>query len=325
VRTTASVLIVVGLVAALAACSPTSSPKTDPASTGCTPVKSGSLSDAVAVTGKLGEEPKVKITTPVAAKATQRTVLTAGKGKVAKKGSRVNVDLALYSAVTGKELSSTGFDGQTYSIAMDATQFLPGLVKTLQCSTVGSRVVGVVAPTDAFGATGSTELGVGANESIVLVADVVSLAPALVPPLTRATGDPQAPVAGLPTVKLDAKGAPTVTVPKTPQPTEFKEEVLIKGKGAKVGTNVNVIVNYQLLLWRTGKVVSGNDTWAAGQTAPFNTGGVIAGFKQALEGQTVGSQVLVVIPPALGYGAAGSGDIKGTDDLVFIVDILGLG
>jgi peptidylprolyl isomerase len=41
-------------------------------------------------------------------------------------------------------------------------------------------------------------------------------------------------------------------------------------------------------------------------------------------GQTVGSRVLLVVPPADGYGAAGSASvgIDGTDTLVFVVDIL---
>jgi peptidylprolyl isomerase len=43
-----------------------------------------------------------------------------------------------------------------------------------------------------------------------------------------------------------------------------------------------------------------------------------------LFGQTVGSRVLLVIPPADGYGSAGApqADINGTDTLVFVVDIL---
>jgi peptidylprolyl isomerase len=51
----------------------------------------------------------------------------------------------------------------------------------------------------------------------------------------------------------------------------------------------------------------------------------VAGFGQALVGQTVGSQVLVVIPPALGYGPSGGtpdGSIGATDTIVFVIDIL---
>jgi peptidylprolyl isomerase len=72
--------------------------------------------------------------------------------------------------------------------------------------------------------------------------------------------------------------------------------------------------------------VPGNDTWVAGQTASFPLSGVVPGFSQALVGQPVGSRILVVIPPALGYTSAGNSDagIKGTDDIVFLVDILGV-
>jgi peptidylprolyl isomerase len=324
VRKITSLFIAVGLLASLAACSSGSSTNANGTIDGCKPTQSGKVSDAVSVTGKYGAEPKVKLKTPIGkVKTTQRTVVTLGKGKVAKKGSKVNVDFALYNGTTGKELTTTKFNGQTVPFTIDETQFLPGLIKTLDCSPVGTRVVGVIPPADAFKSTGSSDLGVGAKDEIVFVADLVSFTPT---PLKAATGTTQAPVAGFPTVKLDAKGVPTVTVPKSSQPKDFKEEVLIKGTGKKVGASANVVVNYQLVLWRTGKVVSGNDTWAAGQTATFNTGQVIPGFQQALEGQTVGSRVLVVIPPKLGYTSTGdpTAGIKGTDDLVFLVDILGI-
>ena len=50
---------------------------------------------------------------------------------------------------------------------------------------------------------------------------------------------------------------------------------------------------------------------------------VIKAWDAQLVGKTVGSRVLMVVPPADGYGAAGSPPkIKGTDTLVFVVDIL---
>ena len=52
---------------------------------------------------------------------------------------------------------------------------------------------------------------------------------------------------------------------------------------------------------------------------------VIPGWDKGLAGQTVGTRVLLVIPPADGYGKTGSAQahIKPTDTLVFVVDILG--
>ena len=46
------------------------------------------------------------------------------------------------------------------------------------------------------------------------------------------------------------------------------------------------------------------------------------GFVQALAGQKVGSQVLVVIPPALGYGEDAKAHELGGKTLVFVIDIL---
>ena len=81
-------------------------------------------------------------------------------------------------------------------------------------------------------------------------------------------------------------------------------------------------MQYTGVKWSDGSVF--DSSWENGAPASFQTTGVVDGFRQALEGQTVGSQVLVVIPPALGYG---EGEINDDDlvgeTLVFVVDILG--
>ena len=43
-------------------------------------------------------------------------------------------------------------------------------------------------------------------------------------------------------------------------------------------------------------------------------------------GRTVGSRVVLIIPPADGYGTKGSTEvgIKGTDTIAFVVDILAI-
>ena len=53
---------------------------------------------------------------------------------------------------------------------------------------------------------------------------------------------------------------------------------------------------------------------------------MLTGWNDGLAGIPVGSRVMLVIPPALGYGPAGgqpSAGIKKNDTLVFVVDILG--
>jgi peptidylprolyl isomerase len=44
---------------------------------------------------------------------------------------------------------------------------------------------------------------------------------------------------------------------------------------------------------------------------------------QALDGVKVGSQVIAVIPPDLGYGDVDQGSIPAGSTLIFVIDVLG--
>ncbi len=85
-----------------------------------------------------------------------------------------------------------------------------------------------------------------------------------------------------------------------------------------------ITVHYTGVIWASGKKF--DSSWDRKQPIDFGigTGDVIAGWDDGLVGQTVGSQVLLVVPPDQGYGSAGqpSAGITGTDTLVFVVDIL---
>lgn len=306
-------------MASLAACS-------TPAETAvaCEATPSGAASDAVKVSGDFGSKPEVTIDTPTEAESTQRTVVIKGDGDTAVAGDTVNVEFTLYNGTTGDELTATEYgETPTTAFPVDETQFLVGIVKTMECSQVGSRVVGVIPPDDSFGGAGSTDLGVAADEDIVFVVDIVSIDPPAEPALPKADGEDQPATEGFPTVVLDADGRPTITIPDTAPPSELGIAVLKKGDGAEVAAGDDVVVHYVGMNWNTKAIF--DESWARGEPATFNTGAVIEGFTAALVGQTVGSQVIVIIPPAQGYGEAGNPpDIGGTDTIVFVVDILGI-
>ena len=310
-----------GLLASLASCS--AQPPTGSASD-CEPTPSGAISNAVKVSGDFGTKPAVTIGFPTGAKQTERTVVIGGDGDTALDGDTVSVNFSLFNGTTGAELTGTEYGKDaTTSFPIDEKQFLVGIVKTLKCSQVGSRVVGVIPPVDSFGDAGSEQLGVAAGEDLVFVVDVVSIDPPASPPLPKADGEDQPAPDGFPTVVLDSEGRPTITIPDAAPPTELKLAVLKKGDGAEVQPGDDVVVHYEGVIWNTKLVF--DESWARGEPATFNTSGVIAGFTAALEGQTVGSQVIVIIPPDQGYGEAGSPpNIGGTDTLVFVVDILGI-
>lgn len=319
-RTFPSILTLTALAAvALTGCaaSPdaTSTPTASAAAIECT--DPGTTSDAVTVTGDAGAEPTVTFDTPLAAKETERTVVTKGTGDAVEEGDSVAIAYTAYNATTGAKLTAGGFGDDTgLTVNVSSTQTaIAGILKGVACSTVGDRVAVVIPPADGFGDTGNTDLGVAATDQMLFVIDIKEKL------ATRATGTDQEPTAGFPTVELAKNGEPTVTMPKGDPPTELGVEVLKKGDGAVVTDASTITVQYSGLLWDSGKVF--DSSWSTGPTS-FPISGLIKGFSQGLVGQTVNSQVVIVIPPGdLGYaGGNDQAGISATDTLVFVVDII---
>lgn len=302
----------------LAGCGDSTPPKTA--------VSSSSSSDlsTVTVTGAVGAKPTLKVPAPFSVKKTDSRVLATGKGATVAEGQRVTLDYSGYNGTDGKEFdSSFGKGGQARSFVLDAKQTLPGLVKGLIGKTVGSRLLLAIPPEDAYGTQGQAAAGIGPTDTILIVVDVKAAKTVL----ARAGGDAVAPKAGLPAVKLAGNGKPTITVPAGKPPATLVVQPLIVGKGAKVGKGQQITVHYTGVIWPGGKQF--DSSWDRGNPATFGigSGSVIAGWDEGLVGQPIGSQILLVIPPDKGYGAQGQPDagIKGTDTLVFVVDILDAG
>lgn len=312
-RTAVALVLAAALVGGLAACS---TPNSTDASGDC--IASGSASQSVKVSGDLGAEPTVEFDAPLAPEKTQRSVVIDGKGDAAAENDLVIVDFAVYNATTGLKLDATSYTAEGRpQFTVSETLLLVGLAKTLECSQAGSRIVGVIPGAEAFGETGSTDLGVGPNEALLFVIDVDTVASGV------ADGEPvEVEDETLPTVELAEDGTPTITIPDADPPAEFKLALLKQGDGAEVGEGDNVTMQYQGINWNTKTVF--DQSWGSGARS-FTTTGVVPGFAQALVGQKVGSQVLVVIPPDLGYGPSGGssdGSISATDTIVFVIDIL---
>lgn len=274
--------------------------------------------DDVTVSGVVGEKPTVTFAAPLSVKSSVATERTAGTGAVAKKGSRLLLDYLILNGRDGSEVE-TSFGADPVMLVLDKKQAQPALYKGLLGATPGSRVLIAVAPKDGLAANGAS-VGVRKNDTLLFVLDVKDVNT----PLTRASGAAVAPVDGLPTVKLAKSGKPTISMPKGAAPTALVVQPLIVGDGPVVQAGQTIDVHYTGALWAGGKVF--DSSWARGQAVqfPIGTGNVIAGWDEGLVGQTVGSQVLLVIPPDKGYGASGQpqAGIKGTDTLVFVVDIL---
>ena len=311
-RKTVALIAAATLLATLTACSTSGAN----AAADCkVRAESGSATAALNVTGDFGSVPTVVIPSPLKTSTTERKIITQGTGASVAAGGSITIDVAIYDGTTGKVLQDSKFDrSTTMAVTMTDAATLPGIVKALECLPVGTRVAAAISPADAFGATGNTQAGIAPDTTIVLVADIVSTA------LAKANGADQPATAGLPTVVLDANGVPGITIPKTAAPTEEKIAVLKKGDGAVVAKGATVTVHYTGALWSDNSIF--DSSWTKGTPASFSLAQVVPGFAQAIEGQTVGSQVIAVIPPALGYGDQASGAIPAGSTLVFVIDIL---
>ena len=293
----------------LTACSPGS------AAADCTsPVTSGDASELVSVTGDFGSAPTIDFPTPLKTDTTQRSEIIEGTGPGLVDGQKVQFDLSAYDATTGEAIQESSYDGTsllTYGVGVEMPD---GLTDALLCAQVGSRIAVVTAP-------GTENTGADTEDSLVIVVDVVKSY------LTRADGAAQLPVAGLPAVVLADDGTPGITVPSADPPTDLEVGVLQKGDGEKVTEGASAMLHFTGVLWEE-KTVFGS-TWTTGQPGPVvvdgsTEDGLIPGLAEALIGQTVGSQIVVVVPPDLAYGAEGTQGIPGDATLVFVVDILGV-
>ncbi len=272
----------------------------------------------VTVAGTVGTKPALKFAKPFTVKASTHRVVTTGAGAKLATGEKVTFDFLLVDGRTGKQIE-TSFGSTPGVLTLDNTKTAAPIVKGLTGATVGSRVVVAIAPKDGL-AKNLSKSGVKKNDSLLFVVDVKDAHA----PLTRAFGTPVAPVPGLPTVTLDATGKPTIKVPATAAPTQLVAQNLITGGGATVAAGQTVTVQYTGVIWGSGKQF--DSSWDRGASVDFaiGSGNVIAGWDEGLVGKTVGSQVVLVVPPDKGYGTSGneSAGITGTDTLVFVVDIL---
>lgn len=115
---------------------------------------------------------------------------------------------------------------------------------------------------------------------------------------------------GLPT-------APSANVP-------FSATDLRVGTGAEATVGRGANVRYAGWLYSTTAADNKGTPFDANNSYPFVVGtGVIAGFSQGVQGMRVGGIRRVVIPPNLGYGAAGAPPtIPGNATLLFEIELL---
>jgi len=283
----------------------------------CAGFETGAQVESISVTGALGEQPVVSFPSPLNAESIQSRVVIAGEGPVFTGRNLVEFEFAGYNGGSGQLIQQSSFDGTQAQTGAFGPGEVPNFCEALAGAKEGSRIVAIIPPDQAHSGEGVPALGVGAADAFIFVIDLKRVF------LEKATGDSVAPEAGLPTVVTTPDGVPGITIPKTAAPTELKVAQLIRGSGNLVEEGQLVTLHYSGFLWDSSEKF--DSSWDSGQATQFQMqeGALIEGFLSAVIGQPVGSQVIAVIPPALGYGDAGAGSIPPGATLVFVIDILG--
>jgi peptidylprolyl isomerase len=283
-----------------------------------------SATPSVTVSGSFGKAPAVNIPAEKAGgKLTVKTLVHGSGQTLGRTDAFVgNYAIYLWSGTSHKLLQSTFKTGGKPTLF--AGTLLPGLETALIGQKMGSRVLAVIPPKEGFGTSGDAQAGIKGTDTLVFVVDMIKdfAGNAAASGQQVSNGG-----SGLPTVTAAAGAAPTIKMPGGNPPANLTTKVLIKGTGPTVADGDTVVVQYVGAIWRNGYQF--DSSWKRSQPFGFPIGAtpsqVIPGWDKGLAGQTVGSRVMLVIPPADGYGKTGSpqAHIKGTDTLVFVVDILG--
>lgn len=105
-------------------------------------------------------------------------------------------------------------------------------------------------------------------------------------------------------------------------PEGLQYYVVEEGTGAVVQARQSVTVHYYGYFPETRVSFDGSYKRGEPYTTPIGVGQVIDGWDLGIVGQAVGTKLVLIVPPELGYGATDQGPIPGNSTLVFDVEII---
>lgn len=271
--------------------------------------------DGIKVTGKRLEVPKVEFDKPLRIDKTRFEVLEPGKGPKAVEDGMVTVHYYGVNARTGEVFDDSFKRGAPASFSLAGV--IPGFQQGLTGQQSGSRVLIAVTGEDGYDPMYQIDPqyapeGYELFDTLLFVVDIIDVS------LTEPSGTAVVPPAGLPTVS-EGTGKPTVTIPSTAAPKSMVAQTLIEGTGSKVAADDTVLARYVGYSWKTGQLIDdGFDAPTSEQLSKL-----IPGWTKGLKDKTVGSRVLLVLPPADGFPeGANNPPVEKGDTVVYVVDLL---
>lgn len=297
--------------------SDSASPTESPAPTPTPTIPATDTLDGITVTGKRLEAPKVEFETPLRIDETRYKVLEPGSGPKALEDGYVTVHYYGINARTGDSFDESFSTGVPATFPLNGV--IPGFKKGLTGQQPGSRVLIAVTGEDGYDPSYQIDPqyapeGYELFDTLLFVVDVIDVS------LAEPAGTEVTPPAGLPTVSSGV-GKPEVTIPSADPPTKLVAQTLIEGDGRKLEEGDTILARYVGVSWKTGKVF--DDGFASATTGELSEGSLIPGWVKGLKGKTVGSRVLLVLPPEDGYpDGSNTPPVEKGDTIVYVVDLL---
>ncbi|WP_369213609.1 FKBP-type peptidyl-prolyl cis-trans isomerase [Streptomyces flavofungini] len=246
--------------------------------------------------------------------------LIEGKGKEVAKGDYLQAHYLGQIWATAKVFDNSYDRGNPTVFPIGVGQVIPGWDQGLVGKKLDSRVELAIPPEQGYGKEGNKQAGIKGSDTLVFVVDLVDTFNAK----SSAKGKEVAQSnKDLPKVGTNTDGkAPSIDIPKTDAPGKLVSSYILEGDGDVIKETDSLLCQYKGVIWEDGKEF--DSSYKRKQLAQFQLAQVVKGWAQGLTGKKIGSRVLIVIPPKLGYGdqpPQGS-SIKKDSTLVFTVDIL---
>ena len=288
------------------------------AASSCPTPADSAIASVVDASGDFGTAPTVSVRSPFVPEAAGTQTLIEGDGqRITSEDQLSLVDVTVLDAATGSQLVATtyGSDVKSATPLPRLTQAIPAVAPLLHCVAEGSRVA-VAIPGSDLGAQGAQALGVSEGDGAVFVFDVRKV---LLPAADGA--DQYNADSGMPSVVRAPDGTPGVVMPAGDAPTQQRSQTIKKGDGEVLTGDSSVVIHVQGVAW--GASTTFASTWKNGAPGQATVSQLPPAIASALEGATVGSQLLIVVPADQTAQDQQVLKAPANSALVYVIDVLG--
>jgi peptidylprolyl isomerase len=260
-----------------------------------------------------GGAPDLQFDTPLAIRVKTARIVEPGTGTPIERGMWVKYNFIAFLGKDHSVRDDTWEHGYPYELMLNESSYDEEFIDALDGQRVGVKLI--------YGRYADNQATDDAEQSLLTGVMAVEVIAAGMP-LTQADGVAVAVSPDLPAVTRSAEGRPSVgfTAGAAP-PAELVVQDLISGDGPVIEDDSHVVYPDSEWLWDGEELET---SWQSGDPVLSSLVSLplLPAVIQGIVGKTVGSQVLVVVPPDLAYGDDPEAPVPPNSTVVYVVDLL---